>query len=276
MGSPAGICVEPKAVQTCSLANITLMKGKIVTLQQLQRSIEGNWRDCEKARSGAELNNAMLLSLRLVKASCDAVLGVAEALAPKVIEKQAKTVVAAYSAADPLATMVGKKFAGETVTGADWAKAATAGAASAAKVYGVRAGGPGGDLIDSAASLQKVNADVVIDAIKQDESAIGKDMNAYVWKLAELTAKMYQTADNLETKSKASAFKKFAKISKQVIGTGLNFYKAYKDWKKDDMNASLEGIKKTFEAQHKHVQTQIDALVRTISDCENQLQMSLP
>lgn len=265
MGTPAGAVFEAQAVQSCSLAAISLMKGKIVRLQQLQRSIEANWRECEKARSTAELNNAVLLSLKLVKASCDAFLGIAEAvattgpLAKTPVGAAAKRVNAAYSGLEPLATIAGKRLAGETVAATEWTKAGNAVASNAFKFVA-----PNHDL-DDVVSRQKIKTDLVVDAIAQDEKSISRDMQSYGWKLGEITAKAVDQGISAASKK---AWTRFVKVGRHFVGAAQKMWKSYEEWKRDDMNASLEGIKRSFKAQHMHVQQQIDALVRAIDECE--------
>ena len=248
MGTTAGAIYDQKALQTCSLAGITLMRGKVIHLQQLQKSIEVNWREAEQARSAAELNNAILLSLKLVKASCDAVIGVlAEAAGP-----QGKSVAAVYGGVDPFATIAGKMIAGEKVNGTEWAKAANAGASNAFAVAAPNS--PYKDLV----GMQKIKTDIVVDAVAQDEKAIMKDLQNYGFKLTEMSVKF----------AGQKAWGRVVNIGKQLIGTGQKFAKAYSEWKQDDMSATLEGTKRMAKAQHLQVQQQIDALVQAIANCE--------
>ena len=261
MGSVAGAIYDEQARQSCSLAGITLMKGKITRLQQLQRSIEANWREAEQARSSAELNNAILLSLKLVKASCDAFIGIAGSMAgPKgeVIDK-------IYGAADPFATIAGKMIAGDKVNGSEWAKAANTGVSSAL--------GAKFDKFSDVIDLQKVKTDLVVDAIAQDEKSLLEDMQNYGTKVAEMTAKhadsVRESAARAAGKTVAkAAWGRFVAVGKNLITAGQKFATAYEEWKQDDMNATLEGIKRQAKAHHLRVQQQIDALTQAIGDCE--------
>jgi hypothetical protein len=266
MGSPAGAIYDTQAVQSCNLAGIALMKGKIVKLQQLQQSIEANWRECEKARSAAELNNAVLLSLKLVKASCDSFLGIAEDITSGTpIGIAAKRINAAYNGVDQFATIAGKKIAGEKVGGAEWTKASNAAASNAFKFVVPQ------HELDDLVSLQKIKTDIIVDAVAQDEKSIAKDMQSYGWKLGEMTAKAIDKGIDQASKK---VWGRFVKVGKQLVGASQKMWKAYEDWKHDDMNASLEGIKRSFKAQHMHVQQQIDALVKAIADCELVLRLT--
>lgn len=251
MATVAGAIYDPQARQSCSLAGITLMRGRLFKLQQLQRSIEANWREAEQARSAAELNNAVLLSLKLVKASCDAVIGIlASAAGPK-----GEVVGAVYDGLDPFASMAGKMMAGEKVGGADWAKAINAAGSSALGASGRV--GQYGDLV----SLQKIKTDIVVDAVAQDEKEVLRDLQNYGAKLTEMSV----------TFAGKQTWGRVVSVGNQLVSAAQNFGKAFQEWKQDDMNGTFEATKRQAKAQHLQVQQQIDAVVKAIALCEAKL-----
>jgi hypothetical protein len=248
MGTVAGAIYDKQAVQSCSLAGITLMKGKLIELRQLQRSIDTNWREAEQARSSAELNNALLLSLKLVKASCDAMIGVlASAAGP-----QGKVVGAVYGGLDPFAKILGKGIAGDHIQAQEWAKAANAGASAAFAVASPNS--PYADVV----CLQKIKTDLLVDALAQDEKAVMKDLQSYGVKLTEMSLKF----------AGQQTWGRVVSVGKQLVGAGQQYAKAYAEWKQDDLNSTFDGVKRMAKAQHLQVQQQIDALITAISNCE--------
>ncbi len=251
MGSVAGAILDPGARQSCSLAGVSMMKGKLVQLEDLQKIIENNIVEADQAETEGDLIRAMLFSLRVIKATCDATIGILVNFAPV----GGKVVGAVYGGAEPFATNVGKLTAGQKVTGTEWAKAANAGAMNAIK--GANPDGIAGDF----ASLQKFKNDIIIDAVNQDEKAILKDLANYGIELTKMTVKY----------AGKKSWGKVIAVGKQLVTAGQKFAEAYKELKDGDISGQMQGAKRMANAQLLRVKQQIGTLRQVIGDCELEL-----
>ena len=254
MATIASAIYDPQARQSCSLAGVSMMKGKLVQLQDLQKIIENNIVEADKAETEGDLIRAMLFSLRVIKATCDATIGILVNFAPA----GGKVVGAVYGGAEPFATNLGKLTAGQNVSGAEWAKAVNAGAMNAVK------GANPDSIVGDLASLQKFKNDIIIDAVNQDEKAILKDLTGYGIELTKMTVKY----------AGAKTWAKVIGIGKQQVTAGQKFAEAYQELKDGDISGQMQGAKRMAKAQLLRVQQQIGALSQAIADCELTLSSS--
>lgn len=241
------LALKQLATQSCTVENITIMRGEVMKLYDLRRMIQANIRETESARTESNIVNAVTFGLQVVKASCDVVLGVAgEVYAP------AKGISTAYSGLQPSAQLLGKEIAGQATTAQDWSKAANAGANAAIKrQLGVDS--PFQNLV----SLNKIKTDLLIDASAQDLGSVYKDVAAYAVTLSAWAAK--------EAGAKATG--KVIKVGAEIAKAGVAYYGAYDDWKKNDMNATFDGIIAGSKKQLNLIGGQISELEKALVAC---------
>lgn len=243
------VITDPSVRQSCSLAGISMMRGKLVDLDKLQKLIEQNIVEAEEAETKGDLINAALFALRIIKASCDATIGI---LATALPGPASKAVAAGYGAAEPFATNVGKLSAGQSVSGKEWAKAG-----NAALMNGVKMADKT-DTLSDFYSLTKIKNDIIIDAAAQDEKAIIKDLANYGIELTKMSVKF----------AGKKTWGKVISIGKQLVTAGQKYVEAYKEMKDGDISAQLQGAKRMANAQLLRVQQQIGTLRQALSDCE--------
>lgn len=246
--SSGPVITDPSVRQSCSLAGISMMRGKLVDLENLQRLIEQNIVEAEEAETKGDLINAALFALRIIKASCDATIGIlADFTGPG-----GKVVDLAYGAADPFASNVGKLSAGQSVSGGDWAKAG-----NAALMAGLQKTTKNDSLGDFY-SLTKIKNDIIIDAAAKDEKAIIEDLASYGVELTKMTVKY----------AGKETWGKVINIGKQLVGAGQKYVEAYKEMKNGDISSQMQGAKRMAKAQILRVQQQIGSLRQALTDCE--------
>lgn len=239
---------DPSMRQSCSLAGISMMRGKLVDLEKLQQLIQQNIVEAEEAETKGDLINAALFALRIIKATCDATVSIlATATGPA-----SKGIAAAYGAAEPFATNVGKLSAGTSVSGAEWAKAGNAAAMNALKAADKT------DTLGDFYSLTKIKNDIIIDAAAQDEKAIIKDLTNYGIELTKMSVKF----------AGKKTWGTVISIGKQLVTAGQKYVEAYKEMKDGDISAQMQGAKRMANAQLLRIQQQIAELRRALNDCE--------
>lgn len=248
MGAVAHL-TEPRAVQTCSLAGIDIMKGRLLRLENLGRAIRLNVADIDAASTRAELIRSGLLGLQLIKASCDAVMSIAGEF------PQFKAVSAGHSALTPSADMLGKGIVARKIAAGDFIRATGAGASAAAG--GSVRSGAAKDVIE----LKKLQTDLVVDAASQVYEALVQDLAGYGAKLTTMTL-VY---------ARRGSVARFVAIGKAMIDGGLAFAKAYKEFRDDDVASALAGAKKSLFAQEADVRRRIEQLKGAITACELEL-----
>ena len=256
LGRPVSgpVVTDPSVRQSCSLAGISMMRGKLVDLDKLQKLIEQNIVEAEEAETKGDLINAALFALRIIKASCDATVSIlADFTGPA-----GKAVDLAYGAADPFASNVGKLTAGQKVSGAEWAKAG-----NAAVMNGVQAVTKNDNLGDLA-SLTKIKSDIIIDATAKDEKAVIEDLASYGVELTKMSVKY----------AGKETWGKVINIGKQLVGAGQKYVEAYKEMKDGDISGQMQGVKKMANAQLLRVQQQIGALRQALTNCEMEMAKS--
>lgn len=249
MSELGGAVFDPKARQSCSLAGISMMRGKLVDLEKLQKLIEQNIVEAEEAETKGDLINAALFALRVIKASCDATVSILATVDPTPVMK---AWAAGYGAAEPFATNVGKLGAGQSVSGKEWAKAG-----NAAAMNGLKMANGDGTLSDFY-SLTKIKNDIIIDAAAQDEKAILKDLTNYGIELTKMSVKF----------AGKKTWGTVISIGKQLVSAGQKYAEAYEELKAGDISSQMQGAKRMARAQLLRVQQQIAELRQAVVQCE--------
>lgn len=238
------IIIKQLATQTCSVDNITIMRGQVMRLNGIRAMIWANIREAERSKSSASLINNMLFGLQMVKATCDVIMGVAGEFVPA-----AAGISTVYSGVQPNAENLGKFAAGQNVGAADLAKGVNAGLHATVKQrLGVDA--PLADLAD----LNKVKADLVINATALDEKALVGSLVDYGVVLGSWITKAAGKA----------AFAKAIKTTDEIRKAGLAYHSAFKEWDNGDMDS-------TFEAGIAMSHRQLTKITSRISTLENDL-----
>ncbi len=235
------------STQTCSADNITIMRGQVMRLSGVRSMIWANIREAERAKSSASLLNNALFVARMVKASCDVIIGVAGELYPP-----AKGISLFYSGVTPAAeNVVGKGLAGQTVTAQDYASAANAGGHAILKKLGGTS--PLADLAD----YNKVKTDVVINAMARDEEGVYKSLGDYT---VTLSAWAVETAGK-------TALSKGLKVGAELAKGGLAYRDAIKDWQSGDMDSTFDAGIAVSRRQLTTITSRISELERTLIAC---------
>lgn len=241
------LALKQAATQSCTVENITIMRGEVMKLYDLRRMIQANIRETESAKSESNIVNAVLFGLQVVKATCDVVIGVAgEVYVP------AKGIATVYSGVQPSATLLGKGMSGQAISGQDVGKALNAGVTAGVK-KGLGVDSPFQNLV----GLNKIKTDLLIDASAQDMDSVYKDVAAYAVSLSSWAAK--------EAGAKAAG--KVIKVGSEVAKAGVAFYAAYDDWKKNDMDANFDGIIASSKKQLNLISGQISELEKALMKC---------
>ena len=247
----AGAIYDMQSFQRCTLSGLSTMKGKLVKLQELRRGFETSVREVDAARNQMEVASALLFGLKLVKASCDAVISIGGELGGP----QLKALSAGYEGLNPFAENAGKLAAGQRVGAGDWVKAATSGANA---VAGRFTNGAITDVIE----LQKIKSDIVVDAVNGDVESVLKGV--FVDYLGKITTMSLQYVGR-ETAAK------YVNVGKEIAETGYAMAKAYEEFRQNSDTSSFEGNKRFFQSQLFKVQRQIDTLQLLIARCEAEL-----
>lgn len=239
--------IKQLATQTCSVDNITIMRGQVMRLNGIRAMIWANIREAEQSKSSASLINNVLFGLQMVKATCDIVIGVAGEWIPA-----ASGVSTVYSGIQPNAENLGKLAAGQHVGGADFAKGGVAGLnALVKKRLGVDS--PLTDFAD----YNKVKADIVINATVLDEKALVGSLVEYGAVLSSWIAK----------EAGKAAIGKAIKTTDEIRKAGLAYHAAYKEWKNGDMDATFESGIAMSHRQLTKISAQISALENDLAAC---------
>lgn len=246
-----GFITDQQAAQTCSLAGLATMKGKMVKLQQLQAALVQHMREAEEAKDHSNVVRYALFGLRIVKASCDAAIGITGAA----LEGPFGKLSAAYSGATPFAENIGKTIAGEKVGAAGWVKAANSAGSAMLEKSGLDGVAKG------AAELQFIKSDIVVDAFAQNEEDLLKDTARYAEKIALISAEAL----------KKKGLVKFYSISKEVVLVADSYASAYKELKSNDMSATLDASVRGFKLSLARLDRQLVLLGAEISRCDAQL-----
>lgn len=238
--------IKQLGLQSCSVDNIRIMRGQVIRLQGIRAMIWANIREAERSKDSASLVNNVLFGLQMIKATCDVILGVAGEVLPGAAG--GSTV---YSGITPNAENLGKFAAGQNVGGADLAKGATAGLNAVIKQrLGVDS--PLADFAD----LNKVKADIVINATALDEKALIASLIDYGVVLSSWTVKAAGKA----------TLGKVIKTGDELRKAGLAYHAAYVEWRDGDMDA-------TFDAGIKMANQQLNTITNQIQTLETHLAM---
>ena len=208
--------IKMASKQTCSVDNITLMRGQLIKFHEIRNLIYANMREAKKAKSDAAFYNNVLFGLQMVKATCDVIINVAGEL-----PGAGKLVKRVYGAAQPAAELGGKAWAGQTITKADMAK--TGNAVIGAGLSHRLNDSPLSDL----AASQKLKADVVI-------NATAKDMEGVMFSLAEQQAQLADWAIKVAKGPGGKEAIPLVSAGVDVIKAGYAYKKAYEERKKID------------------------------------------
>lgn len=241
------ITIKQLGLKSCSVDNIRIMRGDVVRLTMIRDMALADLRQAERSKNKASLANHVLFGLQMVKATCDVVLGVAGELSVV-----AKPISSAYSGLTPNAENLGKLIAGDKVGAADFAKGANAGLNSVIKKK-LGMDSPLEDLAD----LNKVKADILINATAYDEKAV----IASLWDYGVvLGAWMVKAAKN-------EALGKSIKTADEIRKAGLAYHAAYKEWKDGDVSASFKAGMRIVQKQVETITTQIQKLEKNLAAC---------
>lgn len=245
------IIIKQLATQTCSVDNMTIMRGQVMRLNGIRMMILANIRDAERSKNSAWMVNNMLFGLQIVKATCDIVLGIAGEWIPG-----ATGVSSIYSAVQPNAENFGKLAAGQNVSGADVTKGANAGLNLLIKKrLGVDS--PFSDFAD----LNKVKADVVINATALDEKALVSSLIDYGVVLSAWTAK----------EAGKAAVGKAIKTTDEIRKAGLAYHSAFKEWENGGMDSTFDAGMAISRRQLTKISSQISALESDLHACGAQM-----
>lgn len=252
------IVLKQLAMKSCSVDNIRIMRGQVVRLTMIRDMALADMREAErsigntrltdlfngKSKSSASLVNNVLFGLQMVKATCDVVIAVAGEWSGA-----AKPISTVYSGLTPNAENLGKLAAGDKVGAADFAKGANAGLNTVIKKR-LGTDSPVEDLAD----LNKVKADILINATAYDEKALLASLVDYGVVLGSWAVK----AAGKEGMSKV------IKTGDEIRKAGLAYHAAYKEWKDGDMSSN-------FDAGIKMVRKQVETITRQIQTLESNL-----
>ena len=233
------------------MAGLATMKGRMIKLTQLRAALDQHVREAEEAKDNSNVIRYALFGLRIVKASCDAAIGITGAA----LEGPFATLSAAYSGATPFAENIGMTIAGEHVGAAGWVKAGNAAGTALLEKSGLEGVAKG------AAELQFIKSDIVVDAFEQNEDDLLKDTARYAEKVALIA---------LEAAKKKGAAKFYA-ISKEVVLVASSYASAYKELKSNDMSATLDASVRGFKLSLARLDRQLNLLAAEIVRCDAQL-----
>ncbi|QDH35025.1 hypothetical protein [Porphyrobacter sp. YT40] len=238
--------IKQLGLQSCTVDNIRIMRGQVIRLQGIRAMIWANIREAERAKTSAALVNSVLFGLQMVKATCDVVIGVAGEWLPV-----ATGVSTVYSGITPNAENVGKLASGQDIGWADFGKGGVAGLNAIVKQrLGVDS--PLADFAD----LNKVKADIVINATAMDEQALVSSLVDYGVVLSSWAAK------EAGRQSLGRAIKSVDEARK----ASLAYHAAYKEWRDGDMDG-------TFDAGIKMANQQLITITNKIQTLESHLSM---
>ena len=241
--------IKMASTQACSIDNITLMRGKLIKFHEIRNLIYANIRDARMAKGEAAFYNNMLFGLQMVKATCDVIINVAGELpaAGKVVKR-------VYGAAQPVAELGGKAWAGQTITTAELAR--TGNAVIGAGLSHRLGDSPFADL----AANQKLKADVVINATARDMEGVMFSLAEYQAQLADWAIKTAKSLGGKESLPLISA-------GVDVIKAGYAYKQAYDDWKKGDMGETFDAGVAMSQRQLTQISTKIAEVERALNAC---------
>lgn len=247
----AGAIYDPQSFQRCTLSGLSTMKGRLVKLGELKRGLETSMREVDGARTQMEVASAVLFGLKLVKASCDAFIGIGGELGGRPL----KVVSGVYKAATPFAENTGKLIGGQRVGAGDWVKAATGGISAAT---GIVKGGPIADLVE----LKKIQSDIIVDAVNGDTKSVLKGV--FVDYLGKVTTMSFEYLGR-------EATAKYVNVGREIAETGYKLAEAYEEYRGNSDTTMYDGSKRLFQSQLFKAQRQIDNLQSWVTSCEAQL-----
>lgn len=247
----SGMVTDNQTMRTCNLAGLATMKGKETDLLKIRAAMIANIREADGATTYADVMRTALLGLQLTKATCDAALGIAGAVA----EGPLKAIATVYAGATPMAEFAGKSMASGTFNKADAIKAANKSALAAVKMSKIS-----NDMKD-VVELKSIQTDIVVDAVNSDFDKIKRDMIA----LGEKMVKMSLNA------IKQKSVSKIYDVTKQVYKAGQAYLTAYEEYRSNDMSGAMEGAKRTFRIYQGMIERQLLVLQREVGECETAL-----
>ena len=196
---------DPNAERVCGLNGIAAAQQRLVTLRQLRGGLNTSISELEGEHSKEHFVNQAFLVARFTKATCDAFLGMASALAeavlPKVVSEKAKAINSAYEAATPLAAAVGTKVAGGNV---DYTKTLTSSAKGASSFIK-------NDGYQLLAQSTVVKVEIIKAAMNGDQKEVVNTAGSYLYDLHTTIAKM----ERMPERSKQAAA--LAEIAKRAF-----------------------------------------------------------
>jgi hypothetical protein len=202
-GSPGGVVppldlTSPKAQgpirdrnaeRVCGLNGIAAAQQRLVTLRQLRGGLNTSISELENEHRKEHFVNQAFLVARFTKATCDAFLGMASALAeavlPKAVAAQAKSINSFYETATPLATAASTKVAGGNV---GYMKTLTSSAKGASSFIG-------NDGYQLLAQSTVVKVEIIKAAMNGDQKGVVKTAGGYLYDLHTTIAKMERMPD---------------------------------------------------------------------------------
>lgn len=243
---------DPDARRVCSLAGLETERQKVLDLRQLRDGLNTSIRELERQRGKDKIVNKALLVARFTKATCDAFISMAGALAGEEAEKFA----ASYAAATPLVEAAATSAAGGK---ADWAKA---GATSVKEGVSAVTRNKGVEILTK---TSVVKVEIIKGAMNHDEEGIIKSAASYTYDLNVTVAEM--------TGEKGKAGAALAKVAKSAFEYSEQIGKSFDQLIDDDLSSEerAAALKRNLVNQAKLLSKKIDEMERFIGSCEYEL-----
>jgi hypothetical protein len=247
---------DPKALQACTLAGISVAKERLVTFTQLRAGIDQTLRDLDNQRRKEKLIESAFLLAKFTKATCDSFLGLAAELSivlGPAAHKAAGKVKDVYGLASVGAETAGTLAAGGQV---DYAKTTTALTKAAASFIDNKGA-------QFAVKSNAVKAELVIGAMNGDKKSVQKSAIEYGVELGRFSL------DALELE-KQNAFVGIASEAfnyKQTLDELFDEALAMKE----ESSMRYVNTKAQFQRFGKKFQAKIDELQDFIRTCEAEL-----
>ena len=255
---------------SCNALNIPMMHKQIVSLSKMQAALRHQLNGLARERDIAKFMNGGLLAARIVKASCDTILGVIGEMAgtlPAPVAAKVKIITTGYSHATDWAEIGTKAAIGQNVR-SDIQNYATKHATSfTTKKVGGKFGQIAGTSKDFGESFTKLQVDkskIVIHAMNQEEDKLLDDIVGYGETFSQMAT---AAAGNQKVGSLIGAGFALFNGGKEIVA-------AYKDFDAEDPDGNYEAQKKTLTRLINRTSQQIDKLKTTIMACQPDYQQT--
>ena len=256
---------DPEAARVSGLHRITGAQRELVTLRQLRGALNSSIDELEREHRREHFVNQAFLVVRFTKATCDAFLAMASSLAeavlPKPVAEQAKTINSAYQAAAPLMGAASTMAAGGRVD----MKAFTSSAMEASSLIK-------NDGYQLLAKSTIVKVEIIKAAVNGDKKEVLRSAASYLWDLHTTIAKMKLMPEKMQHAGALGEIAKSAFEYNEALGEAFDGMLE----SEEEGNERYIELRATLLKQAKKLSAKIAELELYIQSCKPAAQKGIP